>query len=411
MNYDLIINNATILTADPENRFLKKGSIALSNTTIAEISENEINGTAKKTIDAQEQLLTPGFIDCHTHLVYAGNRSHEFEQRLQGVSYADIAKQGGGILSTVNATRKASFNALLETAEKRALTMLQRGTTTVEIKSGYGLDLQTEVKLLQVANALATRLPLCVVPTFLGAHALPPEYQHDPTSYINFIIETVLPFIAKQQLAQFVDAFCETIGFTTYDVERLFQAAKELGFDLKLHAEQLSDQKGAVLAANYQATSVDHIEYLAEKDCAQLTKTVAVLLPGAFYFLKETQLPPIQALRANNIPIAIATDANPGSSPFLSLPLMMNMGCILFGLTIHEAFRGVTINAAKALKRDHLWGSIEIGKKADLVLWETDQLSDLVYNPTYNFCKTIIKNGQLLQQPHQTQQQLLQTLD
>lgn len=397
MSYDLLIKNARIVTMDANNRILKWGGLAIKNGTIAKISESE-ELIAHETIDANGMMLTPGLIDCHTHLVYAGNRSNEFAQRLQGMSYSDIACQGGGILSTVRATRLATVDELTQQALQRANVMLAHGTTTVEIKSGYGLDFDTEIKLLKVASSLEKRLPISVIPTYLGAHAIPPEYKNNAEEYVDFMIATVLPLIAQQKLAVFVDAFCESIAFNPSQVEQLFLAASQQNLKLKLHAEQLSDQKGALMAARLNACSVDHLEYLAPEDCHQLanTKTVAVLLPGAFYFLKETKLPPIGALRQNDIPIAIATDANPGTSPFLTLPLMMNMACILFGLTIDEVWKAVTMHAARALDLGAKIGSLEVGKIADLILWSTDSLEDVVFNPSINYCKTIIKAGRVV---------------
>lgn len=396
--YDLLIKNARVITMDPDNRIIERASVAIKDGLILLITTDNVPVTAEQVIDADEKIITPGLIDCHTHLVYAGNRSTEFSQRLNGVSYAEIARQGGGILSTVQATRRASLEELVYQAKQRAKVMLAHGTTTVEIKSGYGLDLTTEIKILTVARMLDKNMPITVVPTFLGAHAIPLEYKQDPDGYMDYVIDTMLPVIAKKNLAVFVDAFCESIAFNTAQVERLFQAAEQHGLKLKLHAEQLTDQKGALLAARYNACSVDHLEHLAPEDCQHLANgtTVAVLLPGAFYFLKETKCPPIAALRHNHIPIAIATDANPGTSPFLTLPLMMNMACILFGLSIEEAWQGVTINAAKALNLGDELGSIEIGKQADLVVWSTNSVDDVVYNPSVNFCKTIIKSGRIV---------------
>lgn len=398
MNYDLVIKNATLAVCDKHNTILEHATLAIQDGCIALISQDNTSLKATQTIDAKGQLVSPGLIDCHTHLVYAGSRAHEFSMRLKGATYAEIANQGGGIISTVKATRKASHEELTKTAKQRASIMLAHGTTTVEIKSGYGLDLETEVKLLTVAKSLATELPITVVTTFLGAHTTPPEYKHDQDGYVDYIISTVMPIIARDKLATFVDAFCETIAFSPSQVERLFTAAQQHGFLLKLHAEQLTDQKSALLAARFNASSVDHLECLAPEDCAMLrnNKTVAVLLPGAFYFLKETQRPPVDALRAQHIPIAIATDANPGSSPFLTLPLMMNMACILFGLSIEEAWLAVTLYAAQALSLEDEIGSIVVGKKADLIVWSTDNINDIVYNPSINYCHHIIKSGNVL---------------
>jgi len=395
MHSDLILENAKVITFDENETVHEKAYIYISDGIISEISNKKINISGAQKIDAKGQLLTPGLIDCHTHIVYAGNRANEFAMRLKGASYAEIAQQGGGIVSTVKATRKASVGELTSSAKLRAQTMLDHGTTTVEIKSGYGLNLETEVKMLRVAKSLGKILPISVVPTFLGVHAVPKEYKNNADGYVDYIITEVLPVIANENLATSVDAFCENIAFNVQQIEKLFLAAKKLKFNIKLHAEQLTDQKGAVLAARLGAKSVDHLEYLNPTDCSVLAQnnTVAVLLPGAFYFLKETQLPPIQDLKDNNVPIAIATDSNPGSSPFLSLPLMMNMACVYFGLSIMESFKGVTINAARALDLNKQIGSIELGKKADLVLWSTDNINDIVYNPTFNYCDSIIKNG------------------
>ena len=397
MPYDLVIKNARVATMDCDHRVLEGASVAIQGDRIALVTTDSSALAAQTVIDAEGLLLTPGLIDCHTHLVYAGNRSHEFAQRMAGASYAEIARQGGGILSTVKATRLASMEALTQAAVQRASVMLAHGTTTVEVKSGYGLDLNTEIKLLTVARGLENELPISVVPTFLGAHATPHEYKNDTDGYLSHIILTMLPEIAALKLAVFVDAFCETIAFSPAQDERLFRAARLHGFKLKLHAEQLSDQKGAVLAAGFHACSVDHLEYLVPGDCKALSngQTVAVLLPGAFYFLKETQHPPIAALREHQVPMAIATDANPGTSPFLTLPLMMNMACILFGFSVEEAWRGVTIHAAKALDLDTEIGSIEVGKKADLVIWSTNSMDDVVYNISINYCKTKIKSGRM----------------
>lgn len=346
-------------------------------------------------IDARGALLTPGLIDCHTHLIFAGDRAHEFKQRLDGVSYAEISKAGGGIKSTVGATIKASHQELLDIAIKRIKTMQSYGVTTVEIKSGYGLSVDSEIKILEVANQLQT---ICeVIPTFLGAHATPLEYSGRNDEYIELIINQMLPKVKQLGLSHVVDGFCENIGFTPKQIERLFISATQMGFKVKLHAEQLSDQKGAVLATQYDALSVDHLEYLDPEDVEYLAKsgTVAVLLPGAFYFLKETKLPPISSLREHKVPIAIATDFNPGTSPFLSLPLMMNMGCIYFGLSIAEVWQGVTINAATALGLSNQ-GEIKLGKQADFALWQCDKAESIVYSCTENLCIATIKRGNIV---------------
>lgn len=398
MIYDLLIINATVATCDEDLTIMHKAHLAIKDGLIALITENNIACQATQTIDAKGQLLTPGLIDCHTHLVYAGNRADEFSMRLKGVTYAEIASKGGGILSTVKATREALIDELTQLATQRAKIMLNHGTTTVEIKSGYGLDLDTEVKILTVAKSLKEILPINVVTTFLGAHTTPLEFKNDSDGYIDYIIHKVLPVIAEKKLATFIDAFCETIAFSHSQVERLFKAASQYGFLYKLHAEQLTDQKSALLAASFNAHSVDHLECLEPSDCSKLSnnKTVAVLLPGAYYFLKETKLPPVASLLEHKIPIAIATDANPGSSPFLTLPLMMNMACVLFGLSIDKAWLAVTLNAAKALNLNNEIGSIALGKQADLILWSTNNINDIVYNPTINYCQQVIKGGVII---------------
>ena len=398
ITYDLLIKNARVVTMDPDNRIIERASVAIKNGMILLITADNKPVKAKQVINADEKIITPGLIDCHTHLIYACNRAADFSQRINGESSAEINTQRGGFLSTVKATQHASIDELTYLADQRATVMLAHGTTTVEIKSGYGLDLNTEIKILTAAKMLDKKLGITVIPTFLCAHATPIEYKNNPEGYMDYLISTMLPVIAKKKLAVFVDAFCESSAFSSVEVERLFQAATQHGFKLKLHAEQLIDQKGALMAACYDACSVDHLEYLAPDDCKHLAndKTVAVLLPGAFYFLKESKQPPIAALRNSHIPIAIATDANPETSPFLTLPLMMNMACILFGLSVEEAWQGVTINAAKALNLADQLGSIEIGKKADLIIWSTDSVNDVVYNPTINFCRTIVKSGAVI---------------
>lgn len=338
------------------------------------------DSAAKQLIDGNNQWLMPGFIDCHTHLVYGGNRATEFEQRLRGASYLEIAQRGGGIKGTVASTRSASNEELLKNAVKRAKRLCEEGVTTVEIKSGYGLDIDTEVRMLKVAKQLEQLLPVSVCTTYLGAHALPHEFADDADAYIDFVCEQAMPLIAKEHLVHAVDVFCETIGFTTAQTERVFNKALELGLPVKAHVEQLSDSKGALLAARYNALSVDHIEYLADSDVPMLAQsgTVAVLLPGAFYYLNEVQKPPINALRSHNVPMAVATDFNPGSSPLASILTAMNMACVQFQLTPEEALRGITVNAAKALGLTDR-GVIDAGKVADITLWDIDTPAELAY--------------------------------
>ena len=317
--------------------------------------------------------------------------------RLNGASYKNILKSGGGILSTVKATRLATESELFYSATNRIKHMMNYGTTTCEVKSGYGLDLNNEFKMLRVANMLKKYVFPNIITTFLAAHTLAPEYSNKEL-YINYIIDDMLPKLYKSKLSNVIDGFCETIGFSNLQIKRLFNAAKKHSFKFKLHAEQLSDQKGAKLAAEFGALSVDHLEYLSTEDVMFLknNNTVAVLLPGAFYFLGETKIPPVSSLLAKNIDIAIATDSNPGSSPFLSLPLMMNMACILFNLMPYQAFKAVTINAAKALNVTEMVGSIEIGKLADILLWNCNHYNEIIYNPTLNRISKYIKSGKVI---------------
>lgn len=340
------------------------------------------------------RLITPGLIDCHTHLVYGGDRAREFELRLSGVSYEEIARQGGGILSTVKATREASEQMLLDAARPRLAALIAEGVTTVEIKSGYGLDLDTETRMLRVARALAEANPVTVTATFLGAHALPPEYAGRSDDYIEFVCNEILPAIAKQKLADAVDAFCEKIGFSPAQTERVFQTARTLGLPVKLHAEQLSDLGGAQLAARYHALSADHLEYVSEDGVKAMAAagSVAVLLPGAFYFLRESKRPPVELFRRYGVPMAVATDSNPGSSPVCSLLLMLNMACTLFRLTPEEALAGATRNAAQALGMGAI-GTLEVGKKADFVVWDIEYPAELAYRLGYNPCHRVIKDG------------------
>ncbi len=348
-----------------------------------------------RTIDCEGKWILPGFIDCHTHLVWGGSRSNEFEMRLNGATYEEISKKGGGIFSTVQATRNATEDELYVSASKRISTLLSQGVTTVEIKSGYGLDLETELKMLSVINRLNQTFPITIHPTFLGAHALPPEFKSNPDKYIDLVVNTMLPQVKKQGIATAVDVFCENIAFNLEQTEKVFKAAKNFGFNIKLHAEQLSDSSGTTLAAQYGALSCDHLEYLSESGVDQMAKqdVTAVLLPGAFYFLKETKKPPVTLLRNHRIPMAISTDLNPGSSPIHSLNLILNMACLLFDMTCEEAILGVTINGAKALGVEDTKGSIEVGKDADLVLWDIDSPSDLCYLTGLTPIKSVMVNG------------------
>jgi imidazolonepropionase len=362
--------------------WIERGALLAEGERIAWVGvEGDIPRDAKpqQEFDLQGALITPGLIDAHTHLVYGGDRAAEFELRLQGVSYEEIARRGGGIASTVAATRAASDDALFASAQRRARTLMAEGVTTLEIKSGYGLSEQHEARCLGVARRLGRELSLSVRTTSLAAHALPPEYTGRADDYID----AACRWLASQHargLVDAVDAFCDTIGFTPAQTRRVFDAARALDLPVKLHAEQLSNQHGAALAAEYGATSCDHLEHLDGAGIAAMRAagTVAMLLPGAFYFLRETQLPPVGELRAAGVPIAIATDHNPGSSPALSLLLMINMACTLFRLTPEEAFAGVTVNAARALGL-HDRGRLAPGQRADIALWDAEHPRELAY--------------------------------
>lgn len=326
-------------------------------------------------------IVLPGFIDCHTHLVFGGDRSAEFEKRLNGVSYAQIAAEGGGIISTVKATRAASEDELLASARRRLNHLLAEGVTSVEIKSGYGLDIDNEIKMLRVIRRLGEQEPVEVYATCLAAHAIPPEFNGDGDGWIEVICNQLLPRVAQEKLADAVDAFCEHLAFSPAQTERVFTAARELGLPVKLHAEQLSPLAGSSLAAGFDALSADHLEYATEADARAMAEsgTVAVLLPGAFYLLREKQHPPVAAFRQHGVPMAVASDANPGTSPALSLRLMLNMACTLFGLTPEEALAGVTIHAARALGIQASHGSLETGKIANFVHWPVARPAELVY--------------------------------
>lgn len=382
---DLLIRNVRIVTCtDDACAITPPAFLAIANGLIAGMGPTRAldpQVPVQRELDGAGALLTPGLIDCHTHLVYAGDRAREFEMRLQGASYEDIARGGGGILSTVRQTRDAHPGDLQAQSARRLVSLMRHGVTTVEIKSGYGLTQQAELKCLRVARALGERHPVDVCTTLLAAHALPPEFAGRPDAWIDEIVEHILPEAARLKLADAVDAFCETIGFTPAQTRRVFEAARAHGLPVKLHAEQLTNQQGAALAAAYGALSADHLEHVDEAGVRALARAgaVAVMLPGAYYFLRDTRVPPIALFREHGVPMAVATDCNPGTSPSTHLPLMMNMVCTLFRMTPAEALLGVTRVAAQALGLQSSRGTIELGKRADLCLWDIDDPAELSY--------------------------------
>jgi imidazolonepropionase len=387
--WDKLIINATVATmaeGSHDYGMIKEGAIGILDGRIEWLGTtagiaNSIDTLAKELIDAKGCLVSPGLIDCHTHLVFGGNRSDEFEQRLNGVAYEEIARNGGGILSTVRATREASFDELYQQSLPRFLALISEGVTTVEIKSGYGLDFENELKMLKVAKKLGIEHGIDVKTTLLAAHAVPPEHKDNADAYVEIVCTQIIPQMAELGIVDCVDAFCEGIGFSYEQTKRVFDAAARWGLPVKLHADQLSDLNGAALVAEYSGLSADHVEYTNLKSVKAMAQagTVAVLLPYAFYILKETQLPPINAFRKQHVPIAISTDCNPGTAPSSSLLTTMNKACIEFSLTPEEVLKGVTINAAMALGIEDETGSIEFGKKAHLVLWNCQSPADLSY--------------------------------
>jgi imidazolonepropionase len=376
------IEDGALLVDDDTVRWV--GPDATLLPSLGPLEEHDLGGA----------VVTPGLVDCHTHLVYGGQRAREFELRLNGASYEEIARSGGGIRSTVAATRAATDGKLLTLARARLAALMAEGVTTVEVKSGYGLSLEHEARCLRVARQLGRENALTVRTTFLGAHAVPPEFEGHPDRYVDALVEW-LPALHAEGLVDAVDAFCDSIGFTPAQTRRVFDAARRLSLPIKLHAEQLSDQGGAALAAEYGALSCDHLEHLSEAGVRAMAAagTVAVLLPGAFYFLRESKLPPVQALRDAGVPMAVATDHNPGSSPTLSLLLMLNMACTLLRLTPEEALRGVTVHGARALGLQATHGTLEAGKRADFVVWDVDHPNELAYWFGRNSCRRVIAGG------------------
>jgi imidazolonepropionase len=399
--YDALFTNVHLATMLDGYGELRDGAVAVLDGRIGWLGpRSEAPTNVGEVHDGGGAWLTPGLIDCHTHIVYAGNRSDEFEARLGGASYEEIAHRGGGIMSTVRATRAAGVPELVRQSAPRVASLLAEGVTTLEIKSGYGLDLDSEEAMLRAARRIAELMPVRVASTFLGAHALPPEFAGRPDDYIGHLCATVLPALAGQGLVDAVDGFCERIGFSNAQVERVFDAAQGLGLPVKLHAEQLSDQGGAQLVARYRGLSADHLEHVSDEGIAAMAAagTVAVLLPGAYYFLRETVAPPIAALRAAGISIALATDSNPGTSPMASILMAMNMACTLWRMTPQEALAGVTVNAACALGLQHEIGTLEVGRRADFALWNIERPADLAYGIGYNPCRAVV-NGGVLRRP------------
>jgi imidazolonepropionase len=387
MHCDRIWRNARLATlAGVGLGEVADGAVAATDGRIVYAGPAADAPAAAEIVDCEGRWITPGLIDPHTHLVYAGDRAAEFEQRLAGTTYEEIARAGGGIVSTMRATRTAGEAELIAAALPRLDALLAEGVTTVEIKSGYGLSLEHELKQLRAARALGRARPVRVVTTLLAAHAVPPEFKGDPDRYLDLVCDQILPAAAAEGLADHVDAFCETIAFSPAQVRRVFETARRLGLPLKLHAEQLSNQGGAALAAGQGALSADHLEHLDEPGVQALARagTVATLLPGAFYFTRERQLPPIEALRRHGVPIALATDSNPGTSPLTSLLLAMNLAATLFRLTVEECLAGVTREAARALGLAAEAGTLEAGKSCDLAIWDIERPAELVYRMGFN---------------------------
>ncbi|MCL6679198.1 imidazolonepropionase [Sphingomonas sp. RG327] len=385
--WDRLLTDCHVATMEPAPGnplgIIENGAIGIQDGRIVRVgTRTDLAGNrAREVLPLGGAWVTPGLIDCHTHLIFGGNRADEHAMRRAGASYQEIAEAGGGIASTVKRTREASEPELLASAAMRLDALMKGGVTTIEIKSGYGLDLEGELRLLRCAKALAASEAVRIVPTLLALHALPAEWKDRRIGYVSMVIDELLPAVADEQLAETVDAFCEDMAFSSDEVERLFKAAHARGFRVKLHAEQLSNQNGAALASKYNALSADHLEHLDEHGAAAMAEagTVAVLLPGAFYALQEERKPPVQLLRDHKVPIAVATDCNPGTSPLLSPTLAMNMACTLFGLTPEEALAGMTINGAKALGIEEEIGTVAVGKAADLCVWRLESLAELGY--------------------------------
>ncbi|MGJ3493278.1 Imidazolonepropionase [Piscirickettsia salmonis] len=403
MKWQQVWKNVNLVTMTGNDfGLIHQGAIAVKEGNIAWLGragdlDSRYIGIDTQVHNGQGRYLTPGLIDCHTHMVYGGNRANEFSERLSGKTYQQIAEHGGGIWSTVQATRKAHEVSLFELAERRLAHWIAQGVTSCEIKSGYGLAFQEEKKILNVIAALKNKLPIDIQATFLGAHCVPKDFTGTNIDYINSVCHMLTHF-HQQGLVDAVDGFCENIAFSREEIELLFNKAKELNIPVKLHTEQFSDQGGSKIAAGFNALSVDHLEYLNPNALEGLKKagSIAVLLPGAYYYLQEKQVPDVMALREANIAMAVATDFNPGSSPVMSLPLAMNFSCNFFGLTVLEAFQGVTVHAAKALGMADRVGQLKVGMQADFALWEIENIVDLVYYTGINFCQQTVKKGYVI---------------
>jgi len=382
--YDQIWINARIVKVTEKNDLivLEKMFVAINDKKIVKIAKmhNFDNNIVGKVHDVNNKLITTSLIDAHTHLIYGGNRANEFEQRLNGVSYSQIAQNGGGIASSIQSTREDSFDEIYKNSAKRVESLIKEGVTTIEIKTGYGLDTKTEIKMLEVMRQLENNYPIHIEKTFLGAHAVPIEFKEDSDAYIDYICDTMLDSVHKLGLVTCVDAYCEHLAFSVEQIEKVFKKAKSLGLNVKLHADQFSQMGATKLACSFDALSVDHLEYCDEESILVMKRsaTVAVLLPGAYYFLRETKMPPIELFRKHNIPIAIATDLNPGTSALCSLQLMMNMSSVIFGLKVNEVFLGVTKYAAQALGLQDSKGSLEEGYDADFCVWDINHPRDLI---------------------------------
>jgi imidazolonepropionase len=401
MLVDTLISDARLATLqDGVDGIVEHGAIAAKDGAIVfagPLAELPSGLDAKQRIACDGRWITPGLIDCHTHIVHGGNRAREFEMRLDGASYEEIARAGGGIVSTVTATRAAREDELVASALPRLDAVIAEGVTTIEVKSGYGLDTSTEARMLRAARRLATERDISVATSFLGAHALPPEAKGDKDAFIALIVDEMLPTIAREGLADAVDGFCEGIAFSPEQMARVFDKARALGLPVKLHADQLSNLHGAALAARYGALSADHLEYADEDGAVAMAQaeTVAVVLPGAFYFLRETQKPAIDIFRRAGVRMALATDCNPGSSPMTSLLLTMNMGATLFRMTVAECLAGVTREAARALGRLDEIGTLEAGKRCDLAIWDIESPAELVYRIGFNPLHARVFGGRL----------------